>query len=505
MKSEGDLTAGMLLLTMTKRPSLTSTLIERDADMAASSAHANPLPSAFKDIRGVPVSYPDHDAIDGLERAVIMSLSFRGDADALIDGVLQEHPDFTMGWLFKAGWLTQSMETRIYPIMVNALAQAERTISTANDREKGHFAAVQAWIKGDFFGAVQKWEAVLTQYPMDLLALELIHFTMVLLGDVPGQRDVVARVFNLWDESIPGYEFVLGFYSFGLEENRDFSRAEDLALEALAIRPDNPYAVHTVSHVMEMRGKQADGIRFMKDRAASWGTSNFANHLWWHTSLYHLDLEQYDEVYGIFDNHLDSRRKGGNKYEELDAAALLWRLNLTGQPSGDRWAHLADKWEPAAQDTLYAFNDVHAMLTFVSDDRIDAQKALLSANERYLESASDANVAMSREIGLPFCMAMQHFKTEDYAGCVDQLLPVRYMTHRLGGSYAQRDIIGWTLLEAALRAKQFDLALALANERTGVKPTSVQNWRAVARAFKGLGDTGKADRATAKAEALIAA
>lgn len=458
-----------------------------------------------KDIRGVPVSYPDQAAIDGLEAAIIMSLSFRGDAIGEIDKVLAEHPDFTMGWLFKAGWMTQSMETRIYPMMVDALAQAERTGSNANDREKGHLAAVKAWVNGDFFGAVQKWEAVLTQYPMDLLALELIHYTMVLLGDVPGQRDVVARVFNLWDESIPGYEFVLGFYSFGLEENRDFSRAEELARQALALRPDNPYAVHTVSHVMEMRGRQAGGIRFMKDRADSWGSSNFANHLWWHTSLYHLDLEQYDQVYDIFDNHLDSRRKDGNKYEELDAAALLWRMNLVGQPSGDRWVHLADKWEPAAQDTLYAFNDVHAMLSFVSDDRVDAQQALLSANERYLASASDANVAMSREIGLPFCLAMQDFKAEDYAACVARLLPVRYMTHRLGGSFAQRDIIGWTLLEAALRAGQFDLALALANERTGLKPTSAQNWRAVARAFRGLGDTGNADRATAKADALIAA
>lgn len=462
-------------------------------------------PMSFTDLRGVPVSYPDRDAIDGLERAIIMSLSFRGDADEAIDQVLAEHPDFLMGWLFKAGWLTQAMETRIYGVMLNSLEQAERLLPNANDRERGHYEAVRAWVQGDFFGAVQKWEAVLTQFPMDLLALELIHYTMVLLGDVPGQRDVVARVFNLWDETIPGYEFVLGFYSFGLEENRDFGRAEDLALQALAIRPDNPYAVHTVSHVMEMRGNQSGGIRFMRDHAGRWGSSNFANHLWWHTGLYHLDLEQYDEVYSIFDSHLDSRNKEGHRYEELDAAALLWRMNLVGQDGGDRWTHLANKWEPAAQDTLYAFNDVHAMLTFVSDDRVEAQKALLSANERYLENASDANVAMTREIGLPFCLAMQDFRRENYASCVDRLLPVRYMTHRLGGSYAQRDIIGWTLLEAALRARKFDLALALANERTGIKPTSVQNWRAVARAFKGLGDHGMADRATAKAQSLIAA
>ena len=459
----------------------------------------------YYDARGVPVSYPSMDAIDGLERAVILSLSFRGDPVAEIDKTLKEHPEFVMGWIFKAAWMTQYMETRIYGAMVAALGEAEKRIAQANSREVGHFEAVTAWIKGDFYGAVQKWEALLVKYPMDLLALELVHYTKVLLGDVVGQRDVVARVSNFWDESVSGYEFVLGFYAFGLEENRDFSFAEEQARKSLSIRPDNPYSIHTVAHVMEMRGRQAGGIRFMNDRADLWGTSNFANHLWWHTALHYLDLEQYDQAFSIFDNHLDSRRKGGNKYEELDAAALLWRLSLAGQSSGDRWTHLADKWEPSAQDTLYAFNDVHAMMTFVSDDRQDAQKALLSANGRYVESASDANVAMSREIGLPFCLAMQDFKSENYGGCVDRLLPVRYMTHRLGGSFAQRDIIGWTLLEAALRSKRFDLALGLANERTALKPTSVQNWRAVARAFKGLGDISNAQRASAKAQSLVSA
>ncbi|MEM7524761.1 MAG: tetratricopeptide repeat protein [Pseudomonadota bacterium] len=462
-------------------------------------------PHAGRDPRGVPVSYAHPDAIEGLERAIEMSLSFRGDAIAHIDGVLADHPDFVMGWVFKAAWLTQAMETRIYNDMVAALREAEKREAMANDRERGHLAAVRDWVKGDFFGAVQKWEAVLVTYPMDLFALELIHYTDVLLGDVVGQRDVVARVFHLWDESVPGYEFVLGFYSFGLEENRDFALAEEMGRKALAIRPDNPYAVHAVSHVMEMSGRQQGGIRFMKENEDRWGTSNFANHLWWHTSLFHLDVENNDEVLSIYDAHLNSQGKAHDKYEELDAAALLWRLNLVGEDVGDRWSHLADKWEPSAQDTLYAFNDVHAMMAFVADDRSDAQNALLTANERYVESASDANVAMSREIGIPFCLGIQNFRKENYGACVDHLLPVRYMTHRLGGSFAQRDVIGWTLLEAALRAKRFDLALGLANERAALKPTSAQNWRCVARAFRGLGHESRADRADAKALSLVAA
>ncbi len=57
-----------------------------------------------------------------------MSLLFRGDAIAQIDTVLKEHPYFVMGWLFKAGWLTQSMETRIYDTMVSAMEEAGKRL-----------------------------------------------------------------------------------------------------------------------------------------------------------------------------------------------------------------------------------------------------------------------------------------------------------------------------------------------------------------------------------------
>ncbi len=456
------------------------------------------------DCRGNPISYGDPQAIEGLERAMFCALSFRGDAIAEIDKVLAEHPGFIMAHLFKAGWLTQAMETRIYGEMVTALENCGKVSGRANNRELGHLAAIRKWVNGDFYGAVQVWEDVLTRYPRDLIALQLAHLSHVLLGDIVGQRDTVARVFPLWDETVPGYEFVLGFYSFGLEENGDYFRAEELGREALAMRPDNPYAVHAVGHVMEMKGRQHGGIRFMEDHLGHWGTSNFANHLWWHTALFHLDIGEVPQVLDIFDNHLRGSGEG-ERYEELDSSALLWRLKLMGVDTGNRWRELASKWEPSAQDTLYAFNDVHAMMAFVADDRVDAQEALLSANERYLESASDANAAMSREIGLPFCLAMRDFQNGAYEACIDRLVPVRYMTHKLGGSFAQRDIIGWTLLEAALRGKRYELALALANERCALKPTSAQNWTFVARAFSGLGNRDQEKRARARAECLMAA
>ena len=73
-------------------------------------------------------------------------------------------------------------------------------------------------------------------------------------------------------------------------------------------------------------------------------------------------------------------------------------------------------------------------MTFVADGRNQAAEAVLNATERYVNQADDSNVAMTRIIGLPFCRALQAFARGAYDDAVDQLLPIRYRTHRLGGS-----------------------------------------------------------------------
>jgi hypothetical protein len=60
---------------------------------------------------------------------------------------------------------------------------------------------------------------------------------------------------------------------------------------------------------------------------------------------------------------------------------------------------------------------------------------------------------------------------------VAALLPVRVELWRIGGSHAQRDVVDWTLTEAAARAGLRDVALALAHERLGTRPRSAPNRR----------------------------
>jgi len=69
-----------------------------------------------------------------------------------------------------------------------------------------------------------------------------------------------------------------------------------------------------------------------------------------------------------------------------------------------------------------------------------------------------------------------------YEQAVALLQPARFDLWRIGGSHAQRDIVDWTLTEAAVRGGLRDVALAMAYERLGTRPRSVVNQNFLRRA-----------------------
>ncbi len=455
------------------------------------------------DLRGVPTSTHDPASIEAFEEALTQSLAISGDPLATIDAALEREPGFVMGHCLRAQMQLMTMERSQLPEVARHIAMAEALAGEANDREREHIAAVRAWVNGHLRRALDHWEGVLLDYPLDLLALFSAHMTDFYLGDPVQMRDRVARALRAWDETVPGYGFVQGIYAFGLEECADYGHAEEVGRKAVEINPKDTYAIHAVTHVMEMQGRQEDGIRWMSEREADWVDSGFAIHLWWHRALFHLDLGDIDRVMEIYDQGV--RNKSSDiSLEELDAAALLWRLNLLGVEVGDRWSELADKWEPSAEDTHYAFNDMHAMMTFAGDGRDMAAARLLGATASYVTERGGTNARMTKDVGIPVCRALLAFGREEYSAAVDLLLPVRYKSGAFGGSYAQRDVINLTLVEAAIRARRYKLAHALLSERIALKPSSPLNWQNLSRVMDGLNDPKAARAARTRAEALAA-
>jgi hypothetical protein len=198
-------------------------------------------------------------------------------------------------------------------------------------------------------------------------------------------------------------------------------------------------------------------------------------HIWWHKSLFHLELGQYDAALALYDDKIrDTQRPFALSL--TNASALLWRLDTLGRAIGPRWDELADLWEGHADGNCLVFADIHAAMAELRAGRETRVEQRLA--EMHATAASDAEAAvLYRDVGIPIVEGFMAFHRGAYAEAVELLLGVRFGLYGIGGSYAQRDAVTWTLTEAAIRAGQRDVALALVHERLGTRPRSTPNRR----------------------------
>lgn len=433
------------------------------------------------DQRGNPVSTDRRSSLDGYERAQGLLAGYFADPLAVIDEVLAEDPDFVMGHCFRGALFLMTTERTAEPELAKSVAAAAALAGRANDRERQHIAALQAWLDGDFRRASDLYAWITINYPRDLLALQVGHLTDFLLGRAHSLRDRVARTLYRWDEGVPGFGFVLGMHAFGLEESGDYARAEEAGRRAVELNPKDAWAIHAVAHVLEMQARMDEGKGWLTPRADDWAPGNMlAYHNWWHLALFHLDSGDGKRALEIYDTWIRSE-PSTIAMEMVDAAALLWRLRLRGIDVGQRWSELADAWATRAEEGYYAFNETHAMMAFVAAGRGEDAKRTLASLERSA-AGNGANAQMAGEVGLPVARAIQAFADEDYRQAAELLLSVRPIAQRFGGSHAQRDVLSLTLLEAAFRAKDGRLARALAAERSALRPDNPFNRLALARA-----------------------
>ena len=437
------------------------------------------------DACGVPLSTGDRASIDHYEVAIGMLLGRPGDPEAEVAAALAEDPRFVMGHCLRAAVLILSADEANEPGLRECLAAADELAPRANDRERRHIAAARAWLERDFARAIRLYGEVLIDYPRDRIALRVAHFGDFFLGQQSMLRDRVAQVLPYWDESVPGYGYVLGMYAFGLEETALYAQAEGTARRALELDRPNPGAVHAIAHVMEMQGRQCEGIAWLKETAAQWASGKrTATHLWWHLALFHLDLDEASNALDIYDAHIGAHL--GMPLSSLaDASALLWRLHLRGLSLGGRWRELADQWASRRLSAYCPFYDLHAMAAFIgAGDAAHVEESLRTLHNR--ASSDDSGARRVRDISLPIAKAFAAFGKGDYGAAIEGLGKIRVMG-QLSGSHAQQDAIHLTLIEAALRHRQVSLARALAAERTALKPGSPYNRALSLRAGAGLG------------------
>jgi tetratricopeptide (TPR) repeat protein len=403
-----------------------------------------------------------------------------GDAIGLFDEARQAAPDFSMAHLGKA-WVFTVANDPVLRTQAEALVEIARLLPL-NEREQAHLAALSHLCRGARATAVAVLDRHLMRYPFDLVAHQGAALTDGFLGRFHWVRDRTARALPFWSKDQPGYGTLLALHAFGLEEAGDYARAEDESRAAAELEPLSFWPHHTVAHVMEMTGRPEDGLGWMTAREALWSSPGHVNqvHIWWHKALFHIELGQYDAALALYDGPLCATQRPV-ALSLTNASALLWRLDTLGCDIGDRWRDLAALWDGHADGRCLVFADIHAAMAELRSGQEGMVERRLAAMRA--TAASDAEAAdLYRSVGIPVVEGLAAFNHSAYTEAVKLLLQVRFDLWQIGGSYAQRDVVNWTLMEAAIRAGQRDVALSLAYERLGTRPRSAPNRHFLRRA-----------------------
>jgi tetratricopeptide (TPR) repeat protein len=415
---------------------------------------AEGTPASRRDDRGCLVSGASATALQSFERALAASLGWRPGAEVHLADALQESPDFVMAHAMQAYLLASGRDPRG---VRTARAVLKRTTDLpANERERLHLAALGAIVADDYEKAKALLGELLRQYPLDALALHVAHSLDHFTGDIARLRDRVAAVLPVWSRDLPGFHAVSAMHAFGLEENGQHERAEQAALAVLDLNPDDKRVHHVMAHVFEMTDRADAGVRWMTSRRAHWSRDNLAQaHCWWHLALFHLALGQTGQALAVYDERLRAARSA-DIADLIDAAALLWRIRLSGADRGEsdpRWAELATAWSPHIDDKFCSFSDLHAMLAFVGA-RDDGRASRLEQALSLEQTMPTRHGKSTRDVGLPACRALMAFGRGDNVLATTLLASLSPLAHRLGGSHAQRDVLHLTLVEAVARTRR---------------------------------------------------
>ncbi|MDA0998515.1 MAG: tetratricopeptide repeat protein [Proteobacteria bacterium] len=422
-----------------------------------------------KDCRGLGITAASAEAAAAFDRTVRSYLAISKDSAPDLKATLGLDPEMPMEHIMKGYFFmimaTGPLKDRAKKVAAEAKDRAPRT----TPRERLHAEALGHWVDGRKRAAIGVWEAILETHPLDVLALRLAHHGHFYEGDGQNLRDTVLRALRAWSSDVPGFGFVKGMEAFGREETHDYVGAIKAGDAAVEHEPENPWGIHAVAHVHEMRGDQTAGIAWIESQEPGWtGCNNFRYHLWWHRMLMHLDRGEYDRVLDLYDHALWDPES--DEYLDLvNDTALLLRLELHDQDVGNRWQALAEKCAAHATDQSLAFIDVHHAIALSAAARPELDQ-LLAAMKRYAETSDDDNADTTGDIALPVAEAITAHRAGDFGRAAELLAPCRYRLHGMGGSHAQRDLFAMLLIDAAIKSGRTDLAKALLSERLGRQP-----------------------------------
>jgi tetratricopeptide (TPR) repeat protein len=332
------------------------------------------------------------------------------------------------------------------------LAAAAPMLPAATEREHRLHHALTLWSHQDHLGAVAEMEDITRRWPRDLLSAKLAEFFYYVLGQQHEGPRFLRHMTRLAEANADEPDF-LSMHAFAHELCGEVANAQRVVERSLALEPRNPWAHHCVAHIHLRQGDTQEALRLLESYLPSWITcGRFAHcHNAWHLAVAHLDTLNRERALELFSRHVWGITPD-MVFEQVDAIALLWRLEMAGASVDHLWEPLAERAEAHVDEHYMPFLDAHFVYALARAGRSAAVQQLLArAGERAAASDKEAQRGWAT-VGRALIEACAALAQGDAARSARLLDPVMADITVVGGSDAQVNLFQQSYFCSLLRS-----------------------------------------------------
>jgi hypothetical protein len=134
--------------------------------------------------------------------------------------------------------------------------------------------------------------------------------------------------------------------------------------------------------------------------------------------------------------------------EQLDAIALLWRIEMAAGPMDAQWPSIAEHIAPRALETFMPFMNAHYVYALARAGRADVVEAALTGVRARSAADDEEAKRVWAPVGRAVIEAAAAFGAGDRARAAALLDSVMPMMTSIGGSDAQDDLFRQTYLRS---------------------------------------------------------
>ena len=451
----------------------------------------------FADRYGLPVTTNSQTALGHYAEGLDLALSQNYGAEEAFASAAEADEGFALAYAARA--FLDFLRVNVPEARANA-EKAVKLSSGLSGRERGFIDVVSKFVNGQNHAATAAVHEHVKEFPRDAMMLRLTQrlYTQGCVGI--GAPDYPPRFYKLMSEAAPHYGedwAFMGQYSWANHEVGKMEEGMDLAQRSLDLNPENGVAAHSVAHVFYEMSQDDEGGAFLSSWLEDYDRrSTYRVHLSWHQALFELAMGRYNQALGWYERDIRPSVQE-LKYAALaDSASLVWRMKVYGDVSPQApWSELVALAAPAADRPGPSFRDAHAALAFAAAGDEESFGRLVDG----LQAMADNGDATAREATLPLIKGIGAFGQGDYAQAVRLMEPVYPQLTRVGGSHAQRLVFEDTLLEAYLRAEEFDKATDMLRERLSRRESPRElYWLARAQVAQGNSEEAQGNLSSVK-------